>query len=197
MATIAPHPIERRSARAQRFGTVLLLVCAALVALSGCTKRSVAPAVKVIEHRQPSINDDPAVNGTFPTGFTIPTLPDAPIRAGKGAPAWNNHVAHPPVVEEDLPAGATRQIELQVEGPAALMGLARWIGTASSLPLSLSMDGTKLAEGEVYTTAAGRGGSDVRAKTSAGGRATLSVTNTTAATVKVQIILGAVPLQEQ
>lgn len=150
-----------------------------------------AGPVQIIERRQPSIRDDPAVTGKFPDVFAFPTLPPGPIEPGKGAADWINQITHAPVVDEELPAGATRQVEMQVAGPSILMGLAKWIGTAEPLPLTLSLDGTTVATGRTYGIGTNRGGSDARTKTAAGGRVVLSLSNTTDSAVKVEIILGA------
>jgi len=95
-----------------------------------------------------------------------------------------------PVVEEDLAAGATRTVELQLSGPAGLVGLAQWVGTTSPLTVTLALDGTTLATGNPYHFGPNRGGALVFASASTGGLATLSVTNTSDVTVKVKIALA-------
>ena len=74
---------------------------------------------------------------------------------------------------------------------AVLMGSAKWIGTVDVLGVTLSLDGTPLVRGDGYSIGANRGGSALKVETTAGGRATLTVTNTSGATVRVRIILGA------
>lgn len=156
-------------------------------ALNGCVS-----VPQVIEHRQPSIKDDPAVTGNFPDGFTIPTLPEGPQESpDEGGPAWIEKMDYAPAAEVDLAPGVTKEVELQVASATVLTGSAQWIGTIAPLPVTLALDGTSLATGDAYSIGTDRGGSSVLAKSTAGGRATLSVTNTTDATVKVRLILGA------
>ncbi len=162
--------------------------------------RPVDESARVVEMRQPSIRDDPAITGDFPDGWTIPGLPEGPQKVGKGAAAWIDQITYAPTVDVDLAPGATRTAELQVAGPSVLMGTVRWIGTADPLPVSLALDGTPLttvsgySAGTSYSIGTDRGGSAVRAKTTAGGQASLSVTNTSGATVKIRLIFGAVAL---
>jgi hypothetical protein len=66
----------------------------------------------------------------------------------------------------------------------------RWIGT-SPLNVTLSLDGTTLTTGKPYHFGPDRGGADLKANTTAGGHATLSVNNTSGARVKVRIVLAA------
>jgi len=72
--------------------------------------------------------------------------------------------------------------------------VVRWIGTTDPLQVTLALDGVEQATGDAYSIGTDRGGAVVRKQTTAGGQATLSVTNTSGATVNVLIILGAYPL---
>src|SRR5262249_20748092 len=98
-----------------------------------------------------------------------------------------------PPVEEDLAAGASRELALPVAGRSRLSATARWIGTTLPLTVTLALDGTTLATGMPYTFAGSRGGALVSAQPAAGGRATVTVTNTTDTTVHLKIVLEAIP----
>lgn len=162
--------------------------------------RPVDDSARIVEMRQPSIRDDPAVTGDFPDGWTIPGLPEGPQKVGKGAAAWIDQITYAPTVEADLAPGAAHTAELQVAGASILIGTVKWIGTADSLPVTLALNGTSLTtvttgdSETIYSIGTDRGGSAVRARTTAGGQATLSVTNTSGTTVKIRLIFGAVAL---
>ena len=64
----------------------------------------------------------------------------------------------------------------------------------SPLSVTIALDGTTLATGTAYHFGHDRGGSYLRTRTTAGGLATISVTNTSAATVKVGIVFMATGL---
>lgn len=168
----------------------------------GTVDVSVHPAdasAQVIEVRQRAITDDPAVNGDLESGWTVTPAPETPPPLDDdefepddlGGPAVLHDMSFAPIVEEDLSPGASRQVELQLAGPSALMGSVRWIGTTTPLEVNLSLDGSSLATGGTYSFAADRGGYAAQTSTSAGGQATLSVTNTTGSAVTVRIVLGA------
>jgi hypothetical protein len=98
------------------------------------------------------------------------------------------------VVEEDLASGATRTVSLEIAGPSGLAGTAGWIGTISPLDVTIALDRTTLATGTAYHLGADRGGSYLQTQTTAGGLASMSVTNTSDVTVKVRIIFVATSL---
>jgi len=158
---------------------------------------SVHPAgrtAKVVEIRQRSIMDDPAVSGALLNGWAPTPIPGAPSPNPSGSEFTeqgprNRQVA--PIKEQDLSPGASGTVDLQVRGPSILLGSARWIGTISPLKVTLSLEGATLATGKPYHFGADRGGADVKANTTAGGHATLSVHNTSGVRVKVRIVLAA------
>ena len=155
----------------------------------------VAQAARMTEVRKRPITDDPAVKGHFEDTWTLrvpAAMPPQPphIAPTKGGFDLLSAVQFAPVVEVQMSPGARREVELQVSGPSVLLGTVRWIGTSSPLDTSLSLDGSSLATGTSHSFAENRGGSSLRARTSEGGHATLSVTNTSEATVKVKIVLG-------
>ncbi len=158
---------------------------------------SVHPAdssAQVIERRQPSILDDPAVTGQLPDGWTFPTLPPGPQKLGEGAPGWIEHMEGGPAAEVELAPGATHRVELQLTGMSILMGSAKWMGTTEELSVTLLLDGAQLTTGRSYSIGNDRGGSDAAFVTTGGGLAALVVTNTSGATAKVRTALGALPL---
>jgi hypothetical protein len=151
---------------------------------------------QVTEIRQPSVKDDPAVTGHFPSTWTLtPTIVGPPQPPGEtGAADGIDRIQYARVVEIALSPGASQQSQLQVAGPALLIGVVRWMGTTDPLPVTLALDGADQATGEAYSIGSDRGGTVVRKQTTAGGQASVSVTNTSDATVNVLIILGAYPL---
>jgi hypothetical protein len=151
---------------------------------------------RISESHQRPVRDDPAVNGQFGDGWTVTVPPGMPLQPavvepGEGAFDPMPMVQFAPVVEVQLSPGASREVELPVGGPSVLLGTVRWIGTNSHLETRLLLNGSNLTTGTSYTFAGTRGGSDVRSRITAGGTATLAVTNTSAATVKIKMILGA------
>lgn len=156
----------------------------------------VGQAARITELHQHPIKDDPAVNGHLGDTWTLrvpagmpPQPPD--VDPTEGAFALLSAVQFAPVVEDQLSPGASREAELQVGGPSVLLGTVRWIGTNRQLRTSLLLDRSSLETGTGYSFAENRGGSTKKARISGGGRVTLSVTNTSGATVKVKIVLGA------
>src|SRR3990170_187172 len=152
-------------------------------------------SAQIVEFRQRPITDDPAVNGNLEDNWTLTVLAEMPpqppgVSPTQGAFALLSAVQFAPLVEVRLSPGARREVELQVGGSSVLLGSVRWIGTTSPLNVSLLLDGSSLATGTSHSFAANRGGSILNARTTGGGRATLSVTNTSGATVTVRIVLG-------
>ena len=178
----------------------LTCFCVLLVPLSGCHK-AVSPVkgepfAQVVEVRQRSVTEDPAVMGNFPNGWQIerPNGPPMPAEESE-LDEFQERLAKievAPVVLEDLAPGATRKVELQLGGPSGLTGLVRWIGTTSPLKVTVALAGSALATtGTTYHFGRDRGGSSLNAKTTAGGPATISVTNTSGVTVKLRILFAA------
>ena len=173
-----------------------IILLGALCALSACPKKQKEQPpsdqlAKVVEYRQRPITDDPAVSGKLDPGFKLtppPQMPPAPPDIDRERlPAFQ----FAPLVEEHLSTGATREIELQVGGAAVLLGSVRWDGTSSPLNVTLSLNGASVGTASPYSIGTHRGGSVPLANTSAGGRVTLTVTNTSSVTVTVKMALGA------
>lgn len=186
-----------------RLAPMCLFLCVILLIQAGCV-RSVSPgnhppvdpsAGRIIERAQPSIHDDPAVRGEFPDRWTAPAPSPAPSAPpGEGAHQLIGQTKFAPLVEVELSPGAVREVELQVAAPSALNASVRWIGTNDALDIRLFFNGTLRATGRNYRFARNRGGSFVRAETTAGGRTVLSVTNPSSVAVRVRILLGAIAL---
>ena len=179
----------------------LVCICVLLATGAGCHK--VAPPVKVEpfaqvdEMRQRSVTEDPAVMGNFPNGWQIerPSSPPPMPAAESELDEFQERLAKmqlAPIVMEDLAPGATRTVELPLGGPSGLSGLVRWVGTISPLKVTISLAGSPLATtGTTYHFGRDRAGSSLNAQTTAGGPATISVTNTSGVTVKLRIIFAA------
>ena len=173
--------------------TILL---GALCALSACPKKHTEPPqadqlAKVVEYRQRPITDDPAVSGKLDPGFKLTPPPQMPPPDVDGAQNAFSSIQFAPLVEEQLSTGATREIELQVGGAAVLLGSVRWDGTSSPLNVTLSLNGASVGTASPYSIGTHRGGSVPIANTSAAGRVTLTVTNTSSVTVTIKMALGA------
>ena len=178
----------------------LVCFCVLLVSLSGCHKAvppvKGEPFAQVTEMRQRSVTEDPAVMGNFPNNWQIekPSGPPMPAEESE-IDEFQERLAKiqvAPVVLEDLAPGATRKVDLQLAGPCGLNGVVRWIGTISPLKVTVSLAGSPLATtGSTYHIGRDRGGSSLNAKTTAGGLATISVTNTSGVSVKLRIVFAA------
>jgi hypothetical protein len=155
---------------------------------------------KVVEVRQRSIMDDPAVSGALLAGWAPTPVPGEPSpNPSQGEfteEGWGKQ-QFAPIKEQDLSPGASGVVDLQVQGPSVLLGSARWIGTVSPLNVTLSLDGAMLATGKPYHFGANRGGADVNANTTTGGHAILSVHNTSSVKVKIRIVLAAAKSRTQ
>jgi hypothetical protein len=177
----------------------IVFLCVLLVSLSGCHK-AVPPAkgepfAQVTEMRQRSVTEDPAVMGNFPNNWQLekPSGPPMPPEESE-IDEFQERLAKinvAPLVLEDLAPGATRKVDLQLAGPSGLNGVVRWIGTTSPLKVTVSLAGSPLATtGSTYHIGRDRGGSSLNAKTTAGGLATISVTNTSGVPVKLRIVFA-------
>jgi hypothetical protein len=150
-------------------------------------------------HQRP-VTDDPFVNGKVRHDWTVrmpanmPPPPVSPDEEDEEDFDFLSKTQFAPAVEAQLKPGATREVKLQVEAPSILMGTVRWIGTRSPLDVSLLLNGESLASGTSHGYLKNRGASSLQARTTGGGLATLSVTNTSGITVKVKIVLGALDL---
>jgi hypothetical protein len=162
---------------------------------TGPARRINPPLGAVEERAQRSVTEDPALRGNFPSGWAIdrPTAPPTPSdesELGEFREQYDNHkVLFAPTIEEDLAPGAAETIELPVPGPCGLSASVRWVGTINPLNVTIALNGSPVgARGTTYHFGTNRGGSLVSARTTEGGRATVTVTNTSGATVKVRIV---------
>jgi hypothetical protein len=191
-----PKPNPPRSPVVTRF-----LIGAAPLLLAGCRHHPVVvvpadPSATVIELPQ-QVPDDPAVTGGAPQGWLLPDagagldLPDPTDLELQEFEELFERTRAPRVVEEELLPGATRTVALEIAGPAGLGGTIGWIGTVRPLAATIALDGTALVTGTPYRLGSDRGGAYLAAQTTAGGRATLSVTNTAGVRVKVRLVFVA------
>jgi hypothetical protein len=179
------------------------LVCLGvlLTSLAGCHKAAVPPVksepfAQVTEMRQRSVTEDPAVMGNFPNNWQLekPSGPPMPAEESEIGEFQERlaKIQVAPLVLEDLAPGATRKVDLALGGPSGLSGVVRWIGTINPLKVTVSLAGNPLATtGTTYHIGRDRGGSSLNATTTAGGLATISVTNTSGVKVKLRIVFGA------
>lgn len=191
MNVLAPNPTRR-------IGGLLLWICVSSLIATGCAPKK--PPAQVEEMRQRSVTEDPAVTGEFPNDWLVPDagagLPHTPPAASEILEFYElfEKTRTPGLVEAELAPGATRTVSLQVSGPSGVAASVKWIGTTSPLTVTLALNGTTLATGTAYHYGRDKGGSYVRTTTTAGGLATVSVTNTSNATVKVNIVSMATAL---
>jgi hypothetical protein len=184
----------------------LLFLCASLVTAAGCdwlkSPPKTDPSVQLSERRERSVTDDPAVKGNVPlNGWRVtegdrpspPQLPPDEDEVAEFVQTYKDTKA-PKILEQELAPGATRTVDLQLEGPSGLAGSAQWFGVAGPLKATIALAGVPLATGTPYPIGTNRGGSYLRARTTGGGHATLSVTNTSGATVRVRLLLVATAL---
>jgi hypothetical protein len=186
-----------------RLVTVLLGLGAPWLLVTGCTCHSNKPpddGPPLVEVRQRSVFEDPAVRGDFgndwlvaDAGAGLPHADPADSEIAEFIESYE-HTRTPGLIQVDLAPGATRTVSQQVTGPSGLAAAVRWIGTTSPLNVTIALGGSTLATGTSYHYGHDRGGSYVQAKTAAGGTATVSVTNTTGAAVKVRIVFMATSL---
>ena len=155
-------------------------------------------SAQVDERLQRSATDDPAVTGHFPNGWAVdrPKAASTPANEselGEFQEQYRDHkVLFAPTIEDNLKPGGTETVELPVAGPSGLSASVRWVGTVDPVKVILALDGSKLATtGTPYHFGLNRGGSFLNARTTSGGRATITVTNTSGATIKVRIVFTA------
>jgi hypothetical protein len=157
-------------------------------------------SVQAVEKLQRSVTEDPAVKGEFANGWLVP-------HAGAGLPQptptesetleWVKlfkNTQAPRIVEENLSPGARRTVQLQITGPSGLFGSARWVGAIRPLRVIIALNGSTLATGTAYHVGSNRGGSYLQTRTTTGGLATMSVTNTSGVNAKVRIVFTATGL---
>lgn len=181
---------------------ILALILIAALALVFYRVTPPKGSLQVVEKRQRSITEDPAVSSDYPTnGWRITDgdrtsplqLPAEEDEVPEFIEAYQNTRA-PKIVEEQLAPGATRTVDLQLAGPSGLAGSARWIGTTDALKVTIALGGSTLVTGTPYRAGTNRGGSYLGVRTTGGGHATLSVTNTSGNIVRVKLLLMATPL---
>ncbi len=164
------------------------------VATVHVTVLPVSQFAQITEVRQRSVHDDPAIIGNFPDTWMAPgptpLPPPAPGDETEGGPDALLQMQFASVVEADVSPGAANQTQLQVSTSSILLGAVRWIGTTDALQASLTVDGSPVGTPSTLSVEPNRGEALVSGSTT-GGQAVLSVTNTSAVTVKVKIVLGA------
>ena len=133
--------------------------------------------------------DDPAVLGRFPANWTVGPAPDPADLTNE--PEERTGVSFAPIVEEDLPPGATRELELALSGPSGVTGSVRWSGTVAPLDVFLTADGAQAVPGKPYSYGTDRGGSYLESFASEGGTVKLIVSNPTDVDVRIKMALGA------
>ena len=185
---------------ARCFAKSVLLLCIVLVTFAGhCHKHKHAdPSVHLEEKRERSVMDDPAVRGELPFEWLFGnpqpgTEPADQEDVAEFLETFKNSTA-PKIVEIELLPGAMHVVELQLAGPSNLTGSAQWIGTASPLKVTISVNGSTLVTGTGTSTGKMRGESNLQAQTPIGGRSTMAVINTSNAKVKVRMLLLATAL---
>jgi hypothetical protein len=162
-----------------------------------------AGAARQIIMQQQSASRDPAVAGQLerrwllelPAGTprTRARMEDEEEREDSGAYARLGATKFAPVIEEELARGGKRDVALDVAVASVLLGSVQWIGTNDPLELTLSLNGAKLAAATATRGSDNRGRVTVTALATAAGQATLSVSNPTQSTARVQLVLGALP----
>lgn len=146
---------------------------------------------------------DPAVMGQrerrwlleHPAGAPQATarVEDEEEREDSGAYAQLGATTFAPLIEEELAPGGKRDIAVDVPASSVLLGSVQWIGTNDPLELALSLNGAQLAAGMATRGSDNRGRMTVTALATAAGPATLSVSNPTENTARVQLVLGVLP----
>jgi hypothetical protein len=195
-ASVATNPVGPMASAGNNWEPSINNSCAVT---GGDTSGAGGPP-QVTEMRQRSVTDDPAVMGDFPQNWLMPD-------GGAGLPRPPDHdeifefletfkrSRAPRIVQEDLAPGATRTVELDLTGPSGLGGVAQWIGTVAPLPVTIALDGSPLVvTGTTYRMGRERGGSHLKTQTTTGGRAAMSVRNTSDVTLKVRIVFVATAL---
>jgi hypothetical protein len=203
------HMITRwfeRNRPSASISEAFLIIGIVLLTGAGCGHRIASgvktdPSVRVEERRQRSITEDPAVRGDFPDTWLIADAQKRNVRHGSPEEPGESEIAEfaelfkntkaPKILEAELLPGATRVVELPLAGPAGLAGSAQWIGTPTALKVAIAVNGSILTTGTAYRIGTARGGSHLQAQTPVGGRAIMSVTNTSPVRVKIRILLTA------
>jgi hypothetical protein len=191
--------LERRRASPMAFLAALSMIVLVPPSLSQ-EARPAGAARQII--MQPA-GRDPAVAGQLerrwllelPAGTprTTARVEDEEEREDSGAYAQLGATKFAPVIEEELAPRGKRDVALDVAASSVLLGSVQWIGSNDPLELTLSLNGAKLAAGMAIRGSDNRGRVTVTALATAAGQATLSVSNPTENTARVQLVLGALP----
>jgi hypothetical protein len=175
---------------------------------SGCTTAGSLPgepvdrSARLEQRRERSVTEDPAVQGTFPDGWLIPTavssLAEGAENAGENEVAefserFTGSKASKPI-EATLAPGATGSIAVDIQEPAILTASAQWIGTSAALPCTLTIDQSRLGPTETLSIEPRRGGATIRTPAAVHGRAVLAVTNSSKVQIKVRFLVIATSL---
>ena len=200
--------------RILRFKTRFLVSCALLVVSAGCTHRRVSQVVdssaRLEERRERSVTEDPAVKGETPDGWLVPPVENPATRypaktAGrpqersedpKGSEIAEfverfKNTKPPKIFQGELPPGSSHAVDMLLTGPSGLSGSAQWIGSSAAMKVTIAVNASPLGSGKAYALGTNRGGSYLKVQTPVGGHATMAITNTSNASVKVRIMLVA------
>ena len=199
---LAKAPPSRKPRLKKRIEEVTLKISRKRRKLRKCLKENppLPPSdlYVVKEVHQKPVTSDPAINGKLGNNWTVRAPASMPQRPQPDPDEEHldflSKAEFAPIVEARLTPGSTREVKLQIEAPSMLLGSVRWIGTTSPLNVSLLLDGARLASGTSHGYLKNRGATSLQVRTTSGGLATLSVTNTTQTAVKVKIVLGALDL---
>ena len=182
-----------------------LISCIVVLTSLGCTHRvsPVDPSARLEERRERSVTEDPAVRGQTPDGWLSPPVA-RPADSGNsehdGDPKGSEvsefverlkKTQPPKIFQGDLAPGAKHAVDIQLPGPAGLVGSAQWVGSAAPLNVSISLNSSLLVAGKPYRLADNRGGAFLKAQAPAAGQATMEISNTSSANVTVRIMLVA------
>jgi hypothetical protein len=164
--------------------------------------RTAAGASQGVTARAQAASRDPVVAAPLerrwllelPAGTpkTMARVEDEEEREDTGAYAQLGATKFARLVEELAPGGK-RDVVLDVAASSVLLGSVQWIGTNDPLELTVFLNGAKVAAGMATRGSDDRGRVTVTVLATAAGRATLSVTNSTENTARVQLVLGVLP----
>jgi hypothetical protein len=181
----------------QRVAKVLLLSLIVLATFAGhCDKhKNKDRSVRLEERRQLSVTEDAAFNGQLPFewlhGNPQPGTDPADMEEVEEFVETFKKSTAPKVLKAEVQPGATQIVELKLDGPSNLTGNAQWIGTASPLKVTITVNDAILVTGTATATGKNRGESNLRTQTPVGGRGALTITNTSNTKVKVRMLLVA------
>jgi hypothetical protein len=201
--------------RADGFERLFLILCLLVVTSTGCTHRRVSPVVdssaRLEERQERSVTEDPAVKGETPDGWLVPPIGNAAVGQAPAKTASRpqerseepkgseiaefverfKNTKPPKIFQGELAPGASHAVDMQLTGPSGLAGSAQWIGTAAPMKVTIAVNASPLLTGTAYRLGTNRGGSYLKTQTPVGGHATMAITNTSNASVKVRIMLVA------